>query len=423
MSRPVFKFIHAADVHLDSPLSGLEQYEGAPTDVLRAATRGALENLVTLALDEEVAFVLIVGDLFDGDWKDYNTGLFLASQLARLKERSISVFIVSGNHDAASQISRHLSLPDNVSSFPTKKPQTFQVEGLDVVIHGQGYPTRAITTDLSESYPDAQPGAFNIGMLHTSMTGRQGHEPYAPCTVEGLASKGYDYWALGHVHKREVVLRDPWIVFPGNIQGRHARETGPKGCSLITVEDESVVSVDHHDLDVVRWVCCEVDVTGQETGYDVVERVRAALEEELDQLGEHVLAARVVLTGATNANIQLRKAVDYWTNEIRAAAIDLAAETIWIEKTKVLTRGVLASDICKDSALGGLMRAVQDLQEDDAGLADLSKLFDDLRRKLPGEVATGEGGLDLQDPKTFRELLADVGSLLLANLSDEPEVP
>lgn len=270
-----FSFIHAADIHLDSALHGLERYEGAPVDEIRSATRRAFDNLIDLAIDEEVAFVSLAGDLYDGDWKDYNTGLYFVNRMNRLHVGGIRVFIVAGNHDAASQITKHLRLPDNVTLFSTKQPEQVVLEDLGVAIYGQGFPTRAVIDDITQAYPQGDPHLFNIGLLHTCLDGKPGHEPYAPCTVDGLRSKGYQYWALGHVHKREVISEDPWIVFPGNIQGRHARELDPKGCTLVTVEEGEVVNVEHRDLDVFRWSRCELDVSSSETADDVYEQVPA----------------------------------------------------------------------------------------------------------------------------------------------------
>src|SRR5829696_667564 len=135
----MLKFLHAADVHLDSPLRGLERYDGAPVEEIRGAARRAFENLVDLALAEEVAFLLLAGDLYDGDWKDYNTGLFFAAQMRRLEEAGTPVFVISGNHDAASQITRVLRPPDNVKVFSTRKPETVELKGLEVALHGQGF--------------------------------------------------------------------------------------------------------------------------------------------------------------------------------------------------------------------------------------------------------------------------------------------
>jgi len=148
--KSLFRFIHAADIHLDSALQGLERYEGAPVDEIRSATRRAVDNLVELAIDEEVDFVLMAGDLYDGDWKDYNTGLYFSERMGRLREANVRVFMIAGNHDAASQITKHLRLPDNVTVFSTRSPERVLVEELSVAIHGQGFINRAVTDDLSQ---------------------------------------------------------------------------------------------------------------------------------------------------------------------------------------------------------------------------------------------------------------------------------
>ncbi len=265
VTKQMVRFLHTADIHLDSPLKGLEAHEDAPVEEIRGATRRAFDNCIDLAIEEAVDFLLIVGDLYDVDWKDYNTGLFFASRMGRLNRAGIAVFIVSGNHDAANQITRTMPLPDNVTFFSAKKPHSIQLNNLGVIIHGQSYPSRAVTENLALQYPQYESGFFNIGLLHTSLTGREGHEPYAPCSLDDLKSKGYDYWALGHVHQREIVAREPWIVFPGNIQGRHIRETGAKGATLVTVEDGRITDVQDYELDVLRWAICQVDLSSCET--------------------------------------------------------------------------------------------------------------------------------------------------------------
>ncbi|MCL4216761.1 MAG: DNA repair exonuclease, partial [Candidatus Hydrogenedentes bacterium] len=156
-----FKFIHAADIHLDSPLKGLERYEGAPVESIRGAARTAFRNLIDLAIQESVDFVLIAGDLYDGNWKDYSTGLFFGNSMGRLRQAGIPVFMIRGNHDAQSVITRSLSLPDNVHVFSESAPETKQVEGLGVAIHGQSFATQAVDADLAAAYPEAVPGAFN----------------------------------------------------------------------------------------------------------------------------------------------------------------------------------------------------------------------------------------------------------------------
>ncbi|MCK5228213.1 MAG: DNA repair exonuclease, partial [Desulfobulbaceae bacterium] len=149
----MFKFLHTADIHLDSPLKGLEAHEDAPVDEIRGATRRAFLSLVEMAVLEEIDFILIAGDLYDGDWKDYNTGLFFVRQMGRLHKAGIQVFIVSGNHDAASQTTKTMPLPDNVTLFSTRKPQSVKLDDLGVIIHGQSYSSRAVNENLASSYP------------------------------------------------------------------------------------------------------------------------------------------------------------------------------------------------------------------------------------------------------------------------------
>lgn len=412
------QFIHAADIHLDSSLHGLERYEGAPVEEIRSATRRAFDNLIELAIDEEVAFVLLVGDLYDGDWKDYNTGLYFSERMGRLRDAGIRVFIVAGNHDAASQITKHLRLPENVTVFSTQSPQQVLLEDLSVAIYGQGFTGRAVTDDLSQGYPAGDPQLFNIGLLHTCLDGKPGHEPYAPCTIDGLRSKGYQYWALGHVHKREEVCRDPWIVFPGNIQGRHVRETGAKGCTLVSVDDSEVTKVEHRDLDVLRWAICELDITGSDSVDDVYDLVREVLLQELDAAEGRPVAARLVLEGASGAHSRLHAEREHWVQEYRALATGLGGAGIWLEKLSLKTRPAISINdvLARDDALGGLLRGIQNMELNDTAAANLATEVLALRQKLPPEILSGEDRYDPTDPQQLKEVLEDVKELLLNRL-------
>ena len=415
------KFIHAADLHLDSPLRGLERYEGSPTSQLRGATRQALKNLVQLALDESVDFILIAGDIYDGDWRDYNTGLFFVGQMSRLREAGIPVFLIRGNHDAASHISKELKLPDNVREFPSGKPKTLRLESINVAIHGQSFASKAMTDDLSVHYPSAEHGLFNIGLLHTSASGREGHETYAPCNVQNLISKGYDYWALGHVHTREVLNEDPWIVFPGNLQGRHIREAGDKGCTVVSVENDRIQSVDHYPLDVVRWRECTVDVTDALDLDDLLDRVRFSLHSEYENAGGRLLAARIILHGACRAHNALSDQYERFVGECRALANDLVAEQIWVEKVKIQTRSQIdiGEMIERSDTMGDLLRFIRNLAADETQSRELFVQFRDLRQKLPLEIREGAEAIDFNDPTLTRDLLTDAEQILLPRLLNQ----
>jgi DNA repair exonuclease SbcCD nuclease subunit len=412
------KYIHAADIHLDSALHGLERYEGAPVDEIRSATRRAFDNLIDLAIDEEVAFVLLAGDLYDGDWKDYNTGLYFVDRMNRLHEAGIRAFIVAGNHDAASQITKHLRLPDNVTLFSTKHPEQVVLDDLDVAIYGQGFVTRVLTDDISRSYPQGNPQLFNIGLLHTCLDGKPGHEPYAPCTIDGLRSKGYQYWALGHVHKREVISEDPWIVFPGNIQGRHARELGPKGCTLVTVEQGEVVTVEHRDLDVFRWSRCELDVSPSETVDDIYEQVREALQNESDVAQGRPIAVRLLLRGTSGAHTELQANQERWVQEYRALATGLAGAGVWLEKVSIKTFALTSyeGDLERDDALSSLLRSIRDLELDNESADALADELSALRQKLPAELLGGEEPFDPTSPEVLAESLEEIKGLLVHHL-------
>ena len=382
----MFRFIHAADAHLDSPLEGLEVHEGAPIELLRGATRRAFANLVQLALDEAVDFLVIVGDIYDGDWKDYSTGLYFRGQMVRLRDKGIPVFLIAGNHDAASVISKRLGLPENVHVFSTRAAESIEVEGHPVVIHGRGFPNRAVPENLVTEYPSAVPGKFNVGLLHTSLTGRPGHDAYAPCSEADLREKGYGYWALGHIHQPEVISQDPWIVFAGNCQGRHARETGPRGCRLVTVNDSlEVASAEWHSLDVVRWQQVEVDFTGVEDESEGLRRVREGMGNAVAAAEGRLVAARLVIVGATVLHGSLHRDTQRWRAEILATAQDQGADALWIEQIKIATAPVY--DIAQLAGRDALTKlVVGSLEEATSNLAALPAEIQEMLSVLPPEI-------------------------------------
>ncbi|QTA86919.1 metallophosphoesterase family protein [Desulfonema magnum] len=414
----MFKFLHAADIHLDSPLLKLERYEGAPVEALRQATRRAFENLVGLAIAEEVDFVLISGDLYDGDWKDYNTGLYFVSQMSKLREADIPVYIITGNHDAASRMTKTLRLPENIYMFPTDKPDTVHLESLDVAIHGQGFPTRAVKKDLSAAYPPTRSGCFNIGMLHTCVTGREGHEPYAPSTIEGLRAKGYDYWALGHVHQREVLWEDPFIVFPGNIQGRHIRETGPRGCMIVNVAGGERANVLFHPLDVIRWTKVDIDASQVADAYDAVNSVYERLSDVLEQNDGLPLVARIEVSGRSDAHGALAAAPERWTNEIRSAAVDLGGDHIWVEKVRLRTQFPLENepDDISGGPIGEILRFLDETRADPEQLQLLGQPLNRLWKKLPRELKEASDAVSPEDTEWLSEMLDQVRPMLLRRL-------
>ncbi|MDF1663331.1 MAG: DNA repair exonuclease [Planctomycetota bacterium] len=411
-----FTFIHAADAHIDSPLRGLEQYEGAPSQALRQSTRRAFENLIDLCIVKPVDFLVLAGDLYDGDWKDYNTGLFFLKQMSRLKDAGIRVFTLRGNHDAASQISKNLRLPSNVHDFKCNKPETTTLDDLKVAIHGQGFATKAVTDDLSLKYPSAVPGHFNIGLLHTSVTGREGHENYAPCTLDGLLSKGYDYWALGHVHTREVLHERPYVVFPGNLQGRHIREQGSKGATIVKVRDGQIADLKHQALDVARWKLCEVDITGLSQDEELLDSVQNDILDALKKAQGRLLVVRLVIKGQGPLHASLSQKQEHWAGQFRALSLDLSSQNLWLEKIIFQTQAELDLDELKerDDPIGALLRALSDLKDDPQRLkTEIEESFKGILTKVPADILDG---IDLSSHDALKALIEDVEQLLIPQL-------
>jgi len=415
----MFQFLHAADIHLDSPLRGLERYPGAPVQEIRLATRRAFERLVELAIREKVSFVVLAGDLFDGNWKDYNTGLYFAAQMARLRESGIKAFIIAGNHDAENKMTRTLRMPENVKVLSSQKAETVLLEDIGAAIHGQSFASPAVTNDISEGYPAAASGFFNIGLLHTCASGREGHEKYAPCSLSGLLSKHYDYWALGHVHAREILNEKPLVVFPGNLQGRHARETGAKGCMVVSVDDKCAASARFETLDVMRWANLAIDA-GDCLGIDdVLERFSERLLTELQNNGDLPLAARVEILGRSAGDDRFRSDPQRLLNEIRSAAIDRGAGRVWVEKVKLLTSRADSTELAaaSEGPIAELLSFVESLREDPLALVELGQELKDLHKKLPQELKDSSDLLDPSSVPWLGKAVLEARDILMSRLS------
>ncbi len=422
----MFKFIHAADIHLDSPLRRLERYEGAPVAKIRDATRRALENLVRLAKEENVDFVLIAGDLYDGDLDDYSALLFFSRQMADLCRKGIRVFLIRGNHDAANHMSRSLDLPENVHLFSENKPETISLDSIRVAVHGQSFATREVRENLAASYPEPVQGWFNIGMLHTSMQGSARHDTYAPCSLDHLRQRGYDYWALGHIHQHQLLHENrPVVLFPGNIQGRNVTENGPKGCQLVEVENNQVSANTFHPLDVMRWEWLKIDAGGLTRAEDVFKVGLKKLEECVQQSQGLLLAARVEITGTTPAHDELAGRRDHWLNQFRSNCLNNFGQDLWLESLQVNT--TLPPDdpteALPEDALEQLRQVIAELASDEKRLGAL--LENELRlldKRLPVALKIGEEALHLTKPQFGRPLLSRILPLLThqQNATQEP---
>lgn len=405
------RFIHAADLHLDSPMAGLRARHGARADDVSRATRTAFRRLIDVAIRDKVDFVLVAGDVFDRDWPDYSTGLFFASGLADLGKAGIRVALIRGNHDAASRMSRHLTWSSNVYEFGHHEPSTHLLDDLGVAIHGQSFPDRAVMENLAAAYPAPRAGWFNIGLLHTSADGKYGHDTYAPCSLDDLTGKGYDYWALGHVHQRRVLAENPWVVFAGNLQGRHVNEQGEKGFTLVDVEGGRVRKATHCPADCLHWVDLRIDLSHAATLDEALPLVSEAIATASARANDHTIAVRLHLVGTSPAHGALIAERERLEAECDGFA-EQAVGTILIEKLLIETRLPSYPD-AEGRAGTDLAPIVRTLCEDEFAIADLRLGLDDALRRLPINLMTHDDvGLIPIGDERFAKLLANAEALL-----------
>jgi exonuclease SbcD len=413
-----FRFIHAADIHLDSPLRGLSAYENAPADRLRDATRQALKELVDKAIEDQVSFVIFAGDLYDGTWRDYRTGIFFVTQMGRLAKARIRAYILYGNHDAESEMTKKLALPDNVTTFSSRSAQVHKILELKVALHGQSFATRAVEENLAAGYHPKVDDFFNIGVLHTALEGYSEHPNYAPCKVDELHAKGYDYWALGHVHQYQRWDGPSTIIFPGNLQGRHVRESGRKGAVTVAVDDSGHMEIERLFIDVLRWEVLKVDVSGCATFDDVARNVGRGLTDLLEQ--ESVArAVRVVLQGKTRLHGALFGNAASVRAEVLAQAAAIDPDQLWVEKVKVATATVDAGKASGDSpeSLAELQTILAEAAGDPDFLKDLEEQFRPFLNKVSDDLKEDVPLLELVRQQRYADVVQDVAPALLAQLS------
>lgn len=401
-----FRFLHTADLHLDSPLASLALRNADLGDLVRGATRKALERIVDLAIAERVDAVIVAGDLYDGSQTSMATALFLMGQMRRLEAADIRVFLIRGNHDAQSQITRELTFPPNVHVFDGRgKPVKAGAlaNGREVHVHGVSFANPHAPASLLPTYRAPVPDAVNIGLMHTSLAGASRHDPYAPVGLSDLAAHGFDYWALGHIHQRRVHLEKPWIVMPGNPQGRDINEGGPKGVTLATVAEDGTITCAVHPVAVAIFERLAVDLSGIEDWPGMLAAAEDVLAEARGAAGGAHLVARLTLSGATPLAWRLRRDEDLLLGELQNLAASLGE--CWIEAVDLAVTPPAAADGADAGPLAELDRLMrEDVLENHAYRADLRETLADLLRQLPKEARS----LLAADEAAEEALLADL---------------
>lgn len=370
------RILHTADLHLDSPLRSLAMKDDHLAAQVRSASRRALETMVQYCIDEDVAAFLIAGDLYDGQERSAKTAAYLATQMQRLAQANVQVFYIKGNHDAENPIAGEIALPPNVHVFDGKGGKV-QLGDHPVYIHGVSFRERYAPESLLPKYPAPVPAAVNIAMMHTSLNGAAGHDPYAPCSVSDLTQAGFDYWALGHVHKRQVHGENPWIVMPGMPQGRDIGEAGPKSASILTI-NEGRITVAELPTSVVEFRDCICPLDGTETDEDVRDALRQTLRA---QAGRGAAILRMRLVGQTGLAWRIRQLSDSWREEIEAQAESIGG--LWLEKLTIDLEP--PNEGTADSAVGEVQQLMQDIAPEPAMREKLGKELDQMLALLPAD--------------------------------------
>ncbi|MGX9394135.1 metallophosphoesterase family protein (plasmid) [Nitrobacteraceae bacterium UC4446_H13] len=401
-----YRFVHAADIHLDSPLRSLALRHSELAELIGNATRRAFVRVIDLCLDEQVDALLIAGDLYDGDQTSMKTARFLAEQLRRLDQAGIRVFIIRGNHDALSKITKELVLPDSVKIFGGRG-EAIAIDRepghVPVVVHGLSFAQPHAPESLLGRFRPVVDGAVNIGLMHTSLGGAPGHDLYAPCSLADLQASGFHYWALGHVHKRSATEGTCAIVMPGMPQGRDINEAGPKSVTLVTIADDRSIHLEERVTSVAQFERVSVDATGMEDWRELVSAVTRALENQRDAVRSEHLVARVRVSGATPLAWRIRRDSDLLKTEAddRASVIG----SCWVEQLEIACRPAEQRSEASGDPLIELHRLIEDDVLDSAAFQnELAGIAEEIRGQLPQECRDIFG----KDEASFREAVAQL---------------
>ena len=399
--RP-FKFIHCADLHLGTPFRGLSELNPDLGEALNKSTYTAFDNIVQLAIEEKVDCVLIAGDVYDSEDSSLKAQMKFRDNLARLSEEGIWAFVTHGNHDPISGWAAKLELPERVSVFPGDKVTSIPFQDNDetvAMIYGISFPKREIHDNLSLQFTSGKEKVPHIGVLHTMVGASTVHDSYAPCNTKDLTGSGMDYWALGHVHQGGVLRPSgPAIVYSGCSQSRSPRETGEKGCYLVSIEFGSDPDIKFVSTDVIRYVSDAIDIAALPTLDQVADSIIRKCMDISGESDERSVIARLSLKGRTDLHSQLKR-----TNSIpeilENVREQLAAKEpfVWLESLRLETAGTYDLD---------------SLKKGDNFTADIIAVFDNLEAP------------ESEDWEKLRELFQPLfntwgGNRLLDQLSDE----
>lgn len=417
-------FVHAADLHLDSPFTGISGIDPELGERLAKATFQAYETIIELCMDEEVDFLLIAGDVYDSADKSLYAQVKFIEGLRKLETAGIQVFICHGNHDPLDGWSASLTWPENVHIMSGDRAEfvEFRKEGgTAAVIVGMSYPTRHIMKNLVKNFPRKDDNwPFTIGLLHCSVGSNPEHDPYAPCTLQNLRELNYDYWALGHIHTPSIVCKeDPVVIYPGNPQGRHHGEIGPRGCFVVDVSSGEDISTRFIEIDSVRWHIREISIEGLEKEGELIESLQSQLDDIRENSEGRSAICRFVLKGRGPLHSILRQEgfLEDLLHLVREDETQ-GRQFIWVERIGNETLFPVERELLlkREDFVGDLVKIVEALKTDEKTLDEfrevLSPLFDS---------RNGRKHIARIDDEEMNSLLQRAENLLLDSLLTEED--
>ena len=419
----VYKFVHAADLHLDSPFSGLLKDANNLATQLRDATFKTYDSIIGLCIEQGADALLIAGDVYDGATRSLRAQLRFRDGLQRLDEAGIRAFVCHGNHDPLDGWEAKIDFPPNVVRFGRKvtgEPLNPD-DPKSPIVYGISYPTREVRDSLVSRFPKPESGRYCIGLLHANVGANTGHESYAPCTVEDLAGIGFDYWALGHVHTRAVLrTSDPMVAYPGNPQGRHINEAGERGVYVVEVDEQGGTTIKFHVLDAVRWERIGIDIDDLGDEQELFNAVEEGVGNAHSAADGRSLVYRLSFHGRGPVHATLARPgfIEELQQEMNAQfAVDSAfafCERIEDESSAQVDRDELRQ---RSDLLGDLLRTIDETIQGDTELK--KKLLAELPELYEHRTAGRYLGSRALEELDFAKLFEDAERLLVDELLDE----